>query len=157
MMATPNRINLFIIAGIFMACLFACNKPGDSKSFSGLPKISTPQGLDSASLAASGKMVVLDFYADWCGPCRVLAPTMESLAEEYKKKAIFYRINIDQSKELAGSYGVRGIPYVVFMKSGTPVYALRGLNPEENYRKILDLCGGGGSADDCIKTINEKM
>ncbi len=102
-------------------------------------------------------MMVLDLYADWCGPCRILAPTLHELAAEFKGKADFYRINVDKSPDLARSFGVRGIPYVIFMMEKKPVYALTGLNPKENYQKVLTICGGAASADECVNLLNEKM
>lgn len=137
--------------------LFSCGKSSDQKVFEKLPPVATQHELDSVSALAGSKMIVLDLYADWCMPCRLLAPTLHELSQKYKGKAAFYRINIDQCFELAQSFGVRGIPYVVFMKAGKPVYSLTGLNPKENYEKILTLCAGAATPDACVAILNEKM
>jgi thioredoxin 1 len=66
----------------------------------------------------SGKPVVLDFWATWCGPCRVIAPYIDELASEYGDKAIVGKVNVDEDSELAAEYGVRNIPTVLFIKDG---------------------------------------
>ncbi|MDR0560703.1 MAG: thioredoxin [Prevotellaceae bacterium] len=66
----------------------------------------------------SGKPVVIDFWAEWCGPCRNIAPYIEELAEIYGDKAIVGKINVEESNELAVLYGVRHIPTVIYIKNG---------------------------------------
>ncbi len=122
-----------------------------------LPLLSTSEELDTVSSVAGNQMLVLDFYADWCRPCKILAPAIEELAGEYKGKARFFRVNVDTSPALSRAFGVQGIPYVVFMKNGQLVYALRGIHPAEIYKKVLDFCTGPGSPDQCVKELNEKM
>ena len=63
---------------------------------------------------AGDKPCIIDFYADWCGPCRMLAPTVEQVANEYQGKINVYKINIDQQKELASAFGVSSIPTLLF-------------------------------------------
>ena len=120
-----------------------------------LPLIAAFEELDSALARAGGRTVVLDFYADWCRPCRYLAPSLHELAAEFKGKADFYRVNIDRSQQLARKFGVRGIPFVVFMKGDTAVYALTGVNPKERYAELLKTCGKTASAAECITLLNK--
>jgi thioredoxin 1 len=120
-----------------------------------LPLIAAFEELDSALSKAGGRTVVLDFYADWCKPCRFLAPSLHELAAEFKGKADFYRVNVDRSQPLAREFGVRGIPFVVFMKGDTAVHALTGVNPKERYAEILKTCGTTASAADCIGLLNK--
>lgn len=122
-----------------------------------LPMISTTAELDTAMSRAGDRMLVLDFYADWCRPCRMLAPTIGKIAVEFKGKAYFYRINIDNTLDLSRAFGVQGIPYIFFMKKRKAVFALTGINSEESYRKILTICDGAGSPEECTKQLNEKM
>lgn len=84
------------------------------------------------------KLMVFDLYADWCGPCKVLSPMLEKIAEENKDKAAFYKINVDQQPRLSALFKVRGIPYVVFLKNKTILYALTGLYPKDAYVKVIN-------------------
>ena len=86
-----------------------------------------------------GKMPpVVDFYADWCGPCKRVAPIMEELAKEYKGKVIFYKVNTDKEREVAGAFGIRSIPSILFIpKTGKPSMQA-GAYPKDAYKKIID-------------------
>lgn len=75
--------------------------------------------IDSAAydeLVASGKPFVIDFWAEWCGPCRSLTPIIEELAEEYEGKVVIGKCDVDQNNDLAMKFSVRNIPLVVFVK-----------------------------------------
>jgi thioredoxin len=120
-----------------------------------LPLLSSFEALDSALSNAGRRMVVLDFYAEWCKPCRFLVPSLHQLAAEFRNNADFYRVNIDRSPSLAREFGVRGIPFVVFMKGDTAVYALTGVNPKERYAEILAACPRTTSAAGCLKRLKE--
>lgn len=74
-----------------------------------------------AEVLASGKPVVIDFWATWCGPCRVLGPTVEEVAEEYADKAIVAKCNVDDCEDISMKYGIRNIPTLVFIKNGEVV------------------------------------
>ena len=86
-----------------------------------------------------GKLpAVIDFYADWCGPCRRVAPIMERMAEEYDGKLLVYKVNTDQERELASAFQVRSIPMVLFIPmEGQPMMQVGAL-PEEGYRKVVE-------------------
>ena len=83
------------------------------------------------------KLTVIEFYADWCGPCRDLAPVLEEVAHELNQSAQFYKLNIDQHRSLSMQKGVTGIPYVALFKAGKKIHSLMGLWPKESYRKIV--------------------
>ena len=81
---------------------------------------------------------VIDFYADWCGPCRRVAPIMEKMANEYDGKLLVYKINVDQEKELSQAFNVTSIPMVLFIPmEGQPKMQVGAL-PEEGYRKVIE-------------------
>ena len=79
-----------------------------------------------------------DFYSDSCGPCRMLAPTIEKLAEAYKGKAVICKVNLDAASQLAQLHGIRGIPAVLFFEKGKEVERLVGLRPQKDYERVLD-------------------
>ena len=86
-----------------------------------------------------GKLpAVIDFYADWCGPCRRVAPIMEKLAEEYEGQLVVYKINVDQEKELAEAFQVKSIPMVLFIPlEGKPMMQV-GAMQEAEYKKVVE-------------------
>lgn len=81
--------------------------------------------------------VLLDFWASWCGPCRMLAPVVEELAGEYEGKVKFGKVNVDEQPELAMRYGVQSIPTLILFRGGEPVNASVGVVPAENIRAML--------------------
>jgi len=82
--------------------------------------------------------VVMDFWAEWCGPCKVLKPILEKLAEEYQGRFILAKINADQNQELAAQFGVRGIPSVKAVYNGEMLEEFSGAIPEAEVRAFLD-------------------
>jgi thioredoxin len=80
---------------------------------------------------------IVDFYADWCGPCRRVAPIMELLAEEYDGKLVIYKVNTQNETELAKAFQIRSIPSVLFIPmEGQPMMQVGAL-PEEGYRQVI--------------------
>ena len=80
---------------------------------------------------------VIDFWAPWCGPCRMVGPVIEELSEEYKGQVNFYKINTDEEQELAGAFGIRSIPSLLFIPvEGQPKMAV-GAVPKENLKKAI--------------------
>ena len=80
---------------------------------------------------SSDKLTVIDFWAEWCGPCRMLGPTIESVAEEYAGKVKVFKMNVDQNPETPTKFHIRGIPTVIFFKNGQPVDQLVGNQPKD--------------------------
>ena len=85
----------------------------------------------------SGKVVLLDFYADWCGPCRMVSPLVDEIAEE-REDIIVGKINVDEEEELASAFGVFSIPTLVVMKNGEVVEQSAGAKPKARILAMLD-------------------
>ena len=86
----------------------------------------------------SNQPVLVDFWAEWCGPCKQLTPTIDALAEEYNGKAKIGKVNVDNSPSTAAGYGIRSIPSLLFFKDGKVQQQMVGTNPKEEIAKILD-------------------
>lgn len=84
------------------------------------------------------KPCIIDFYADWCGPCKKVAPVLEELAKEYDGKIIIYKVDTEKQKELAGAFGIRSIPSLLFIPvTGQPQMS-QGALPKEQFEKIIN-------------------
>ncbi|MCX8057384.1 MAG: thioredoxin [Ignavibacteria bacterium] len=81
---------------------------------------------------------IIDFYADWCAPCRIVAPILEELAEEYKDKIVIYKVDTEEEQELAAVFGIRSIPSILFIpKNDKPQMAVGAL-PKETFKEIIE-------------------
>lgn len=87
----------------------------------------------------SEKTVLIDFWAGWCGPCRMLAPIIDEIAEEYADTVTVGKINVDEQPQLAAAFGVESIPTLIAFKNGVPLGALVGLQSKES---VIDLITG---------------
>ncbi|WP_071442445.1 thioredoxin [Traorella massiliensis] len=83
-------------------------------------------------------IVLVDFYADWCGPCKMVAPVLEELSMEYEGQINFVKVNVDQEGDLAGEYGVMSIPNLVLMKDGQIVKQVVGYQPKPAIKALID-------------------
>lgn len=82
--------------------------------------------------------VLIDFYADWCGPCKMVSPIMDTLADKYEGKAKICKINVDEQKKLAISHRVMSIPTLLFMKNGEVVERVTGALPQATIEEKLE-------------------
>ena len=90
-----------------------------------------------AEVLHSEKPVLLDFWASWCGPCRMLAPVLEEIAREYEGGVKVGKVNVDEQMELAQKFGVSSIPLLVVFKDGQPVAKSLGYRPKEEIVNLL--------------------
>lgn len=86
----------------------------------------------------STQTVLVDFYADWCGPCKMMSPVVEKIAEELDGKVKVCKINVDEAQDIAVKYGVMSIPTFIAFKQGEPVKRTVGVQSEEELRKIVE-------------------
>ena len=96
---------------------------------------------DSSAFAAAmaeKKTLVVDFYADWCGPCRMLSPVMEALSEEMSGKATFVKINVDDNPDLAREYSIMSIPCVMVFKDGGLAGKNIGFAPKDAVKEFIE-------------------
>jgi thioredoxin 1 len=85
----------------------------------------------NTDVAAGGGLTMVDFWAEWCGPCRMLGPTIEAVADEYAGKVKVFKMNVDQNPDTPTKFHIRGIPTVIFFKNGQPVDQLVGNQPRD--------------------------
>ena len=87
---------------------------------------------------AEGKLMMVDFWAEWCVPCQMLGPVIESLADRYEGRAVIGKINTDEEQALAMSFQITGIPTVIFFKDGKEIDRLEGVMPPDAFIQVLE-------------------
>ncbi len=101
-----------------------------------------PIKLDSADFQTqvleSDVPVLVDFWAPWCGPCKMLTPIIEELAQEYDGRAKIVKVNVDDNQQLAMQFSIRSIPTVMVFKDGEPAASMVGMQPKDALAKALD-------------------
>jgi len=93
---------------------------------------------DSTLQEAGDKPVLVDFFADWCGPCKMAAPIIEEMAGEYAGKAVIAKVDVDANNELAGRFGVMSIPTVIVFKNGEEVNRQTGFAGKQGFVSLLE-------------------
>ena len=90
-----------------------------------------------ASLKASGQPLVVDFWATWCGPCRMVTPIISELAEEYDGRITVGKCDVEECEDLAAEFGIRNIPTILFFKNGEVVNKLIGAQPKAKFDEMF--------------------
>jgi thioredoxin 1 len=86
----------------------------------------------------SDKLSVIDFWAEWCGPCRAISPVIEELSKEYNGKVNIGKVNVDDNPQISMNYGITSIPAILFIKGGQVVDKLVGAQPKGNFVKKIE-------------------
>jgi len=119
--------------GPTMVLLWGCSDtaPAEQEGLSGLEEF-------QQKVIAPARPAVVDFYADWCAPCRQLEPILARLEREYAGRIAFFRVNVDLVRELAQRYDIRYLPTLVLFRDGAPADRVVGLPPESKLRRRLE-------------------
>lgn len=131
---------IFLLGSLFsVLSLFAVScsdgKPGQGTEVPAVTETFTPESFEK--LIQENEVVVVDFKADWCGPCKMLAPKLEKVAAELGAKVKLQKVDVDESRELAQNMQIQGIPYVVKYVKGVAVKRLEGNVSEEEVRSFF--------------------
>lgn len=102
----------------------------------GILHLNTAQAFDELVREYPNKIIILDFWAEWCGPCKSFAPVFKRLQEEYSNKYIFGKVNVDENREIARRFSITGIPTTLFVKNGKVIHKKVGAM---NYRGMQTL------------------
>ena len=147
------RFLLIILFPVLFVSLLSCAKKQDTKKEekskapvnqevkdtlpSPIITITSEEQFNTIIDSSGEQLLVIDFYADWCVPCKMLSPTILEIARENKDKASFYKLDVDKHRKIAVQYRVMGIPYIVFIKNKEVVHAITGISPKEAYIEAI--------------------
>ena len=131
---------IVILLALMLAVVSACNKKAT-------PKETSPEAIDtvlvkneSPAIPVGDKPKIVDFYATWCGPCKMLTPILEEMEKKYGDRIEFVRIDIDEQPDLANAYGIEAVPTLMFMKTdGSQEMQVGLLEPAQLEAMITDL------------------
>ena len=103
-----------------------------------MSEIRHPNKEELNEILKNNALVLVDFYASWCMPCKMLSPVIEEIAKEYEGKLVICKIDIDENEELANEYNIMSVPTVIIFKNNENVEEIIGLNNKSKYTRALD-------------------
>jgi thioredoxin 1 len=110
----------------------------DPLADSGIRHIDSMEQFNKIIQTSGEHLLMFDFYADWCPPCKEIEPVLEKIAKEKSEMVTVYKINIDRNRAIADSFRVNGIPHVVYFKNKETVLTLNGVYPKNMYLKLVE-------------------
>jgi thioredoxin 1 len=134
--AGPNRPESIALQLFLLPLRFMGARKDDLPSMSALPDVT--EKTFKQDVLENDQPVLVDFWAPWCGPCKMLAPVIEKVAQSYAGRAKFMKLNTDVSPQIAGEYQVSGIPCLILFKGGKAVDRIVGFVPEKSIQALLD-------------------
>lgn len=127
------------VIGLVMACaLGGCLREVDTYHSQYVVRVGSDAEFSDRVLDEASKPVLVDFYADWCGPCKEQAPVVEHLADEVKDWAVVAKVNVDAVRGPASTYGVRAIPTLIVFSKGKVVERMTGVQSADTLRRVLE-------------------
>ncbi|MBW2603064.1 MAG: hypothetical protein JRE28_01950 [Deltaproteobacteria bacterium] len=138
-----NRSLAVVVAVFLLFSIVSCKNNTNEKvqaqtHNSIITGIDNVEQLNKVVEISSDRLLILEFYADWCPPCKELAPILEKIAEGKKATVAIYKIDIDRHRGISSSFRVTGIPHVAFVKNKENVFSLTGLYPKTMYLKVIE-------------------
>ena len=138
-----NRPFAIIVAVFLLSGIVSCNNNTNEKvqaqtNKSMITNIENVEHLNKVIEKSNERLLILEFYADWCPPCKDLSPILEKIAKEKSSTVSIYKIDVDRHRELMDSFRVTGIPHVSFVKNKENVFSLTGLYPKTMYLKVIE-------------------
>jgi len=138
-----NRPFAIIVAVFLFITVVSCkNNTNDKKQVQAntpiITSIDNVEQFNKIMEISNERLLILEFYADWCPPCKELAPILEKIAKEKSETVAIYKIDTDRHRELMNSFQIAGIPYVSFFKNKENVFSLTGLYPKSMYLKVIE-------------------
>ena len=131
-------ITTLVLLAVLSSCDNAAPPSTTPPAKSLITKIHTKEQLNQIIETSGERLLMIDFYADWCPPCKELNPILEEIAKNNPAKVLIYKVNTDKNKELAQDFRVAGIPHVVFIKNKKTLLFLSGLYPKKMYLRVID-------------------
>lgn len=123
---------LFVVNGYRRYKMLKNYKPGDDSA--NLLKLTD----ENFHRSIAKGLILVDFWAPWCAPCRMIAPMLNELADDYVSQAKVGKLNVDENKKIAAEFGIRSIPTLILFKDGKPVERITGVKPKSAFSKLMD-------------------
>jgi thioredoxin 1 len=101
-------------------------------------KVQVLTGTNFDQIVGGVQPVLVDFWAEWCGPCRMMSPAIDDLASHYDGRAVIAKVNVDEYPEIAGRYGIRSIPTLLVFKKGEVVESTLGVQSSDTLKRMID-------------------